>query len=168
MNASVPLSLKSLQIIVLAMMAGVLVFAVIAVAIGSRNPPQPELARLLMPILVLVGVVELPAYFVVRRASVASLRRSLEVDPPADDSDARVMTTFATLTIIGSAMAEGFGLFGSVIFLLTSEWPVLAAPAIALVVLVLRIPTGGKLSDFAGELAFDSGRHDGTPGRWEP
>ena len=106
MNGSVPLSLKSLQIIVLAMMAGVLVFAVIAVAIGSRNSPQPELARLLMPILVLVGVVELPAYFVVRRASIASLRRSLEADPPADDPDARVMTTFATLTIIGSAMAE--------------------------------------------------------------
>lgn len=151
-NYGPPASLRALQLIILAMMAGVLAVGVVAVALGSRITIQPELAPLLLAILALFGAAELPVYFVVRARVLAGLRDSVEASRDTDtDTDAasRVFPAMATLTIIGGAMAEGFGLFGGVICLLTGNRAALAAPAIALVLLVLRVPTQDKLSAFA-------------------
>ncbi len=95
----------------------------------------------------------MPAYVVVRATTMARLRRLVQESPPADDAAARALPAMATLTLIGAAMAEGFGLFGGTVFLITAAREALLAPAIALVLLVLKIPTQDKLAAFAADAA---------------
>jgi hypothetical protein len=58
-----------------------------------------------------------------------------------------------SLRIIAAAMAEGFGLFGIVIFLVTGTAIALAAPVLALVILTRLVPTRDRISRFLAELS---------------
>lgn len=150
-DSTPPMNLRALRIVIVAMMGGILSFSVIAVVISPRMTKRPELAGLLLLILGALVVVEMLVYFVIRRGTMAKLRQSLREAPLDADSEGRMLPAMATLTLIGAAMAEGIGLFGVVAFLITGQTAALAAPAIALLVLVLRIPTQEKLSAFVAD-----------------
>jgi len=55
-----------------------------------------------------------------------------------------VMSSLSIVTIFRAALVEGVGLFGAVLFMLYGEWALLAAPALAVLLLLTLIPTQGK------------------------
>jgi hypothetical protein len=70
----------------------------------------------------------------------------LEQTASIEDAEREVLPAFHTLTLIRSAMAEGFGLFGLVIIMVTGAKLALVAPVLALVVLVLGFPARHRLT----------------------
>jgi hypothetical protein len=147
-NELIDQALRILRTIVVAMMMGVLGLSVIAVFIGQQAEPDPKFANILLVLLAVMAVWELIAYAVIRASILNRLRRRFSEAPPAEDSLGELIGKFNSLTIIASAMAEGLGLFGGVIVLITGAWTALAAPAIALIVLVLQLPSRDKLARF--------------------
>lgn len=140
-------TLQVLTIIILAMVMGLVTFSAVSLAIGGVSN-DPDMARLLLLAAVALGVGEIVMYAVVRASTLAKARREYAERGSDDDLETFVMPSLATLTIVGAAMAEGWGLFGVVIHLVTGEKIALAMPVIALVLLVLRIPTRDRQSHF--------------------
>lgn len=146
-------SLRSLQMIILAMMVGILAFATVAVAVSRQFGHQADLAPRLLLILAAVGLGELLAYRALRRAAIDRLRRLLQQDPAGQVQSATLATGLMNLRIIAAGMAEGFGLFGIVVFLVTGTAVALAAPVLALVILTRLVPTRDGISRFIAELS---------------
>lgn len=143
---------RALRIVVAAMIAGTLAFGMVALLIGTQRPSAPGLARVLLITLGLLGIWELAAGVSVRRSIMAKARRSLEALPPGEVTTAQLMPAITTVTIVTCAMAEGFGLFGLVVFLLTGSTPALPAPLIALIVLTFQFPTRDRVSRLVSDL----------------
>jgi len=159
MNGSGPVrvqagSLRALQIIVAAMIGGVVMFGVIAVALGSQGRDEERLGTIFFGVLGLLAVSEAMMYAVLRMAMLKKLRDGLGQITDRDEARQLGQQVFFQLTLIGSAMAEGLALAGVAFFLLTGVWPLLAGPVVALLILLSRIPTEdrfrGWLSSVAG------------------
>jgi hypothetical protein len=149
-DTNVNQALRVLRLLLAAMGGGMVVFAGIAVLVvksGSMDS-RPALAPILLPILGLVAILELPVYATMRRGIVSKARQAWDRTPSSDDPAVELLPSYNMLTIIGGALAEGFGLFGTVVFLLTGSWPALAAPAIALVALAAVFPSQDRLNRF--------------------
>lgn len=137
--------LAPVRIIVLAMTTGLVLFTTVALAIDGRMA-SPELSRVLLPVLGLLGVSEIGAYVFLRTATWTSIRRQI-ADKPAADAELVIAGGYRTLVLIRSAMIEGWGLFGVVSLMLTGHRTVLAAPVLAIVLLVANLPTRDRLAD---------------------
>ena len=135
-------SLRSVQIIPLAMALGVLAISGVAIAVRLSGGVEsnPEVTGVLTMAVAALAVAMVPVYFVLRRTLVARAQeeraKGLELlaqgqAPPA----------LLTLLIVGAALAEGVGLFGAVTLLIGGPWFVLAAPGLALALILMQIPT---------------------------
>jgi len=142
-------SLRVLRIIIAAMVCGLLAFGAVAVFLveGGTKRVDPGLANLLLPVIGMLAISELVAYFVVRGAI---LRKAVEPLPPhlPPPPGATPMGRLATVTLIGCAMAEGIGLFAIVTYLLTGNRLAWIAAAAALLTLAMQWPTQARLASF--------------------
>ena len=110
------------------------------------------IAQTLSIAVVVVFVGEAPVYVVVRSKFLASVRAEREASlelarqgfmPPA----------LGALAIIGAAFAEGAGMLGAVTLIVGGPWLVLAAPALAVVLIALQIPTRARVETLVRGLA---------------
>ena len=86
----------------------------------------------------------LPGYLLVR----ARLRSALEkrYSEARDEAErGLVPRELFSLAVIGGAMAEGIGFFGTVIYLLGGSWVTLLAPAVSVLLIAFQIPTKGGI-----------------------
>ena len=129
----------SIQIVHFALIAGVLTFTLVAIFVDLGEPN----ASLQTPLLVAIGVLALSAgsaYPLIRSQFLGRLARRR--DGAVDElREGRLPHALASLAIVGAALAEGVALLGVVTFMLTRQWAVLAAPALAIVLIALQIPT---------------------------
>lgn len=139
------------RIIIGAMITGVVMFTVIALAIGPLSFDE-SLRNTLGLVLVLLGTGEVIAFTIVRTAILGKLSRDLANDPPGADPTTRVVPAVNTITLIGAAMAEGWGLFGTVILLLSGNMLFLIAPLLAVVIMLLILPSRPKLEALTARL----------------
>lgn len=142
-------TLTTLQLIVGAMMTGLVTFAVIVLAVGTVGEPDPSLANLLLAVLGVLGVSELAGYVVLRMVLLGKLRGEAESTSAPHEVDQKVLGTWSTLVLIRSAMTEGWGLFGCVIALVTGSPLGLAAAVLAVLLLAMGFPTQGRLAQVA-------------------
>ena len=141
--------IRVLQIIVYAMMGGLGVFMVVALALSPIGDTTPEAVNMFLAVLGGLAVMEAMTYLAMRGMILAQLRKWFEREPPGDDAEARVLPAMTTITLIRSAMIEGTALFGTVILLL-SGWKVLAVvPVLGIVLLAMGIPTETRLRELA-------------------
>ncbi len=152
MNQDLNKQTTPMRLIVAAMMMGLLTFSVIALVVGSRITPNPNITKLLLGVLALMSTMEFLGFFVLRKAMIASLRGQITADIPVEEAEARLLPSWNTLILIRSAMMEGIGLFGAVIALITGLKVVLLVPAIILSLFVLGFPSQDKLSAFTADL----------------
>lgn len=145
------LNVKPLQIIALAMMFGMLSFMGVAWRLveGGMMETTPDLANILLLVIAMLAVGEFGAYFVLRsvmrkRATAGAPPTVANPNPPPGNTQG----TYAVITIIGCAMAEGVGLFGTVIYLVTGNKLGLVAAGVALVAILLQWPTEAKARQF--------------------
>jgi protein-S-isoprenylcysteine O-methyltransferase Ste14 len=139
-------SLRSLQIITAALVAGVVMFAVVSFVIPldiSESMPEFEsIAGFALPMLALsCGF----GYFVLRKQ--LTQRMKLRIDEEGFDAST-LPPEFMSLTIVGAAMAEGVALFGVVTHWITGQPVFLIATVVAVAVMLLQIPTEAKVLRF--------------------
>jgi len=159
-----PAEMRTLGIVVGALIFGLASFLIVAILVdptsGTREAGTADpLATRLLLALVAVGVAEIPLYLVLRGQILAQIRRQLGADgvaalAPAEASASgpSVPRALSGLVILGAALAEGFGLFGTVVYFVTRAGPALAAPVIAIPLLVFLYPTEARLRALAEQL----------------
>lgn len=140
-------ALRSTQIVVGALAAGVLVFAGIAAVLGPLGDPPPPVALGLDGIALAAVVVTLGAVaasFTVPPRLVEGARGS----PPEQSSQ-----VFRTSRVLGAALCEGPALFWCVALLLSGNRWYLAPVALLVALLLLHLPTNDGFEAATGERA---------------
>ncbi|MCP4544832.1 MAG: hypothetical protein GY835_00020 [bacterium] len=139
-----------LRIIIGAMIAALVLFGLTATFLVTSGTmtPQPDLAVLLLGALAALAVSELAAYIVLRQAFIKNQQQAWRNRSRDEELAPDLLTPFTTLTIIGTAMAEALGLFGVVIFLLTSHLGGLAGAVVSLALLLRQLGVRDRFQDF--------------------
>ncbi len=145
MAAAAP-PIRSPQIILGALAAGVLVFTGVAVylRLAGMDLGDSQLARLLPFLVLALAAAEVPVYLLLRRVFVAQVRAARE-ESLGLVKEGRIPLQLQTLAILGAALAEGVGLLGVITVLLGGSWFALAAPFAAVVLILLQVPTRARL-----------------------
>jgi len=146
--------LRTLRLIVAAMILGVAGFAAVVVVLVSRGfPPHAAgLGRLLLLALGVLAVAEAQTYATVRALIVRRLRRAAEERGPDHVPVEDLAGSFNTITLLGAALVEGASLFALVTVLVTGQWVALAAAAVGLLLLLWLLPTHGRFSAFVAQV----------------
>jgi len=152
--------LKALKFIILAMLAGLIGYAGIAVAIAlGSTPAEPGLAPLFAGVLAALGASFLAAGTVVSRA-IAAKAAAQAFD--SAENDRRRLGFFFALTVVKAVFAEAFGLVGTTFLLLTGEVYFIAAPLIAAAALVRLLPREGTSHTFDHSIGPGPSSHGGA------
>lgn len=145
-------TLRTMQIIFVVLIVGLLTLSGLAIGLNLTRPPElaQQAPQTLLLALVFLAISELPAYFFIRRGALAKLQQAGDSGRARDREEQKMnaFRVYTALAFIAAAMTEGFGIFGGVVFLVSGMWPVLAAPALGILLLVLQIPTQGKFDQF--------------------
>lgn len=152
-----PNRLRVLQVIVLALISSLTAFSVLAAILGPqvRTPTANSSAartsseHLLMMALGAIGLLGLLLLtFLIRPAITRKARWAWQTRPSDEVGATSVWSMYMVRTIVTAAFIEGIGLFGGIIHMLTGALPPIAAPVIAIVLLICIIPTRGRLQEF--------------------
>lgn len=158
---------RNAQVIMLALLLGVVAFAAVAFFIGPTTPPPPPPPTPppvgggapaagpfgnIDPLLLVLGALiigQLPVHAVMgmainKQASQIAARMSNDVA----GRDTTLTRLWFNSIIMRAALAEGAGLLAGVILLLKAEPIALAGVGFAVVVMLLLIPTRGKLENW--------------------
>lgn len=114
---------------------------------GDGHWANGQDALLLPGIVVLLAMSEVMAFFMVRMTVLRTARATFT---PEDRQTA--WAPYATLTLIGAAMATGVSVFGVVVFFITAHWLALVPAVICLPVLFALIPTDSRFERFVNTL----------------
>lgn len=114
---------------------------------GAAGRWAGEQDLLLPGIVVLLAMFEVSAFFVLR---ITLLRTARANFVPEDRQSA--WAPYATLTMIGAAMAAGVSVFGAIVFCVTTHWLALIPAAVCLPVLLALYPTDGRFDRFVNTL----------------
>jgi hypothetical protein len=153
--------LLQLRLIVGSMIVGVVAFALVSVFLaGDSGLGQTEsnksFEQILLVALGVAGLSLLMVFPFVRKTILNRLRSEWRGGAGPALEDSRVLSQFQVLTIVGAAMAEGFALFATVIYLLTAADLALAGTAVGVVILGRLFPSANSLVDFAAQLTRPS------------
>ncbi|UCG15081.1 MAG: hypothetical protein JSV19_07260 [Phycisphaerales bacterium] len=154
-NEDIERALTTLRVIIGAMLAGMIAFGAVAVVLG-RQADDTTLATPLLVVLIVLSLGAVPTFVITRAVLRNRVRHSYELRPPTEDQTGKLVPILMTLTIIGAAMAEGVGLFGLVIYVITGTVWALIAPVVAILALVLQLPSRDKLNRFVADV---TGQH---------
>lgn len=157
-NSEVDQAVRMLRIVVTAMVLGVIGFGAVVVWLvaGGTVRANPEIADVLLLVLVGLAVAEVPAYLAVRTAMIGNLRRSRGDQAPEEVPIEALAKVYSTVTLIGSALAEALSLFGLVILLVSGTWWALAAPLAGVALIAMQLPSQYKFGCFVSNT---TGRH---------
>lgn len=138
--------LRTTQVMVVCLAGGVALLTAVALALAPLSETGVMASGVLLPILGVLAVGEIPVYQVLRRRALRRLADRRE-GALMEARTERVPHELFTLILVGAALAEGVGLFGAVVYLLTANALAIAGPFVALVVLGYQVPTRDRLED---------------------
>ena len=140
--------IQSLRVVLGALLLGMTSFAAVAAFLGpSKGAADPKLFLIALAVM---GPVELILYrLAVRPAIIRQAAQALR----AGATDAAMEARFTAATILAAALAEGWGLFGCVIVMISGQWAALVAPACAAAVLGSLLDVRGRFERFKQEAA---------------
>ena len=146
-------TIRGTQVILLSLTLGVVSLCAVAVVLRltGRGALDAEAARILPLVTAGVAVAELAVYFVLRRSFLARVQAARAEALELVKQD-RVPLPLHTLAIVGGALAEGAGMLGAVALLLGGPWYLLAAPVLAIALIVAQLPSKNRLETLVREL----------------
>ncbi len=149
-DTQVAKTIRTAQILVGAMVLGVVALTVIVLVVGEQVEAKPELGRVLFPILVLVAGVGVLMPPLVNRAILAGARQAAATAEAAGrDMLPVLLQRWMTRVVIGAVVNESLGTLAGITYLLTGVWPALLVAALAVVLLVGRMPHRGQFEEFS-------------------
>jgi hypothetical protein len=154
-----PSNILVLRVICFAFCSGIAIFGAIAImmtiersspafANGALTQQAQDLAKLLLPGIVVLGLSMLGAWPLIRRGHFATGRRVWQSPEPIDARERKLFNGYSVLATLRAALAEGFGLFGLVTFFLTAQWVALIAAAGAVAFIVATMPSQSRYENF--------------------
>lgn len=150
MEAELAKWLQPVKIVLLAMIVGLIGFAVVSYVLrkdGSFEAGE-KAGPVLLGILGLMAIGELPAYLIIRQTIAGKTRRRWREEQPVNDPVSFFGQPIATVAILGAAMAEGLGLFGILIYLMAGNVWGLAVGGVAMILVLAQIPTRQSVDRF--------------------
>lgn len=164
--------LKSLQVIVFALMGGMLAFTGLAtymaltkgalmvphqpgVPAGAGNAgaaPTGDPTLILYVVSGVMSAVSIVAFVALGRFAASDVKKRL-ARVPAEGKERAAIPALMTTTIIRAAFAEGAGLLGAVMVLLTGTLYTLGAVVIAAILLLMLMPVRSRMESMLAEAA---------------
>lgn len=132
---------RGMQLIVVALVLGVLVFLAVVLVILAAGLMDPVDVSFVSPISVVFGVVMiaqravLPTMLLNKRVGVIAEVRDESV------ADRLLLGAFASRMILACALCESAAFFSLCAFLLNRDWYVLVVPAVCVALMAARFPT---------------------------
>jgi hypothetical protein len=147
-DEAVKRTVRTGRIIVAAMFVGALTAVIVLVTLveTGTKPVDPGMSRILLTGAGFLAIAETVGYVVLRTAVIRQLRAK---EAPAESAPGH----YATLVIIGGAMAEGLALFAGVIYFMTGATAALGLAALALALLIFQFPSAARVQRFADKLS---------------
>lgn len=142
--------LPALKLIAFALTFSVVIFSCIAAVFGLNRktpPPFPNI-NLFYIILAVAGVPILGSLAIFGSVYIAAVRKQWQTCRDQPSAGDWLLNQFAVLTILRLACLEGWGLLGATGVFLTGQWPMLAAPAISVLLMLTLAPSEDKVRTF--------------------
>jgi hypothetical protein len=135
------------QIVAGALIAGVVIFAIVAIALTVNKPPGDALISLVG--LAISAAPAIAAFFVPRAAAAATVKRTARQRELSLNQ--RLFLAYQTLVIVRSALLEGISFLNTVLYMVTAHWWSLAAAAVMLGLMIVTFPTRSGFDQWARE-----------------
>lgn len=148
-------SIRSAQIILGALIGGVLMFAAAASVIELASPVDANVARMLLIGVAVLAGAGIVTYVFFRREALRRL--GLRRDQALEEARSGTMPAeLMALTLVGAALAESVGLLGCVIVLLTRFFPVLVLPGLAILLIAAQLPSQARVEGLVRDAVKES------------
>jgi hypothetical protein len=149
---------RTMQIIVGALILGVANFAAIVVFMSRPGQAPPANDRLLTYLSAGCAVVSVLASFIVPRLMAGPVRKSMASAEKPDNASVRPLAqVFQTLLIVRCAILEGAAFFCLVAFMLEHDMIALAAAGLVTLLLAAQFPTASRLEAWIENELFAAG-----------
>lgn len=144
------LRLSVLKVLAFCLMFGLVSFSAVAMFLVTTKKfaTSPGNANLFSMMLAIAGAVLIPLALIIGPGFVAAARKQWETRRDEARAGDWLLNQFGTLTIVRYALIDGWGLMGTVCYLLTGQCLMLIAPAFALVLMLVLLPTESKVRAF--------------------
>ncbi len=157
MTESLESTVRALRIVVGGLVAGLTMFALIALAIGPINKtPDPQLGRLMLAGLALAATAGAAAYSTLRLA----MKRDLAARAPElrqhPDPATLILPRYRQFAIAGAGVIEGPGFFAAMTYLVTGNPVAMGAVACVVLLLLAHMPSVDHLRRLAETAAMDN------------
>jgi hypothetical protein len=143
-------ALRVQQILVGSLLMGLLMFSGVVIYLRSTGststPPSASSEQLLLIVMGVLTLVTLVAGFVIKRLHTGQMRKL--ADDGVEFDDRTLMGRYSTLNVLRAALAEGPGLFGAVVVMISGNLLGFIGTAVGAAVLLLVLPTRGKFDAF--------------------
>jgi len=153
-------TLRSSQIAMVVLMSTLLLAT--ATMVGLRlsgvapQPAQHQAGQLSILLIVLVSlcVIETPIFFILPGVILKNQARKMAEAASEEDRETIVLTALQIVTTLRGALAQGLGMFGSVIYLIDGEPLALIAPGVTPAMMAMLMPTRDKKDALRRKLAL--------------
>jgi hypothetical protein len=143
-------AIRTLRIIVAALMSGLATLAAVAVVVGPLSRPiDSTTADAMLLALVAVASTSTIAYLLLRRSLTAGLARRASELRLLSDPSSLALEPYRRFVITGGALIEAPALFGVVTYLVTGAVAGLGAVAVALALMAAHLPSAEQLRNLA-------------------
>lgn len=143
----------TMRIIVATLLAGIVGFAVLAVAfrmLGNVQAPPGNMVPMLLVVGLAFTVANAVTYLIVPGKIIKSALRRLVASEPAKAEAVqfaiKLCEVYQTQLIVGAALLEGTAFLWLMFFMLSGEWFMLGFVVAAVVLLGLRFPSADQLA----------------------
>ena len=149
-----PQVVRVMQIVVFALISGVVVFAVIAAILSHGKPPgDPFLAYIARGFAVLMIVLRsvIPRVIVASQAQQLTAGLNVENDEDVNDVVTRLCGAYQSRVIMENAMLEGAAFFNLIAYMQATHTWSLGVAAALLAIMAIAFPTRGKVEAWVNE-----------------
>lgn len=157
-----PAGILPLRVIYFALGSGVAMFLAVSIVLtversspafqgGAPAPQAADVASWILMLTPLLGVLLLTAGYLAGKAALVGARRDWSGPHSVAERERRLFTRFAILAVVRGAMLEVFGIFGLSALLLGAHWGGLAAPLIAMAILLMMLPSQARYEAFLSQ-----------------
>ena len=135
-------------VVPVAFVAAILTFTgvVAFLRLSSEHEPEADVGRTLLFVLGFLAVLEIPIYLLVRKQLLARARAAKDEGLELLRQDLVPQPLFLLL-VVGAAMVEGLGLLGLIAVQFGAPLYGLAAPALAVLLILAQFPTRERLEN---------------------
>lgn len=149
--------LRVCQMMMAAMIVGIVIFAVVAVTMGLDGKMQAQQGQssYLYPVLIAFAAGGIFASLIIHPIMLKQARQAVQAVPiesPENEATGIALRYWQTNTIISAAIAESLGFFAIVVYMISGSKPVLLMAGLSLALLVMRFPLRSRLDSFVSNV----------------